>query len=41
VAGSQRVTLGRYRRYRLEAIEEWIERLERDGDVAEHALSRR
>ena len=27
------VTLGRYRRYRREAIEAWIERLEGDGGL--------
>lgn len=27
------VTLGRYRRYRREAIEAWVERLELDGEL--------
>lgn len=28
------VTLGRYRRYRREAIEAWVERLELDADLS-------
>jgi excisionase family DNA binding protein len=35
------VTLGRYRRYRQEAIEEWIQRLERDLPADAYAASRR
>lgn len=35
------VTLGRYRRYRREAIEEWIDRLERDALVDARAVPRR
>ena len=27
------VTLGRYRRYRAEAIDEWLEELERNGET--------
>jgi excisionase family DNA binding protein len=35
------VTLGRYRRYRVEAIEEWIERLEAGDAGGAQLMARR